>query len=548
MIRYLLPVIALVAARVNAQPMEQLRAPEAEFIVLGLQGTSQKAEIVYTLDRGATGRFTKPLRSGMYIASKQGTGVNVMLDYLNPITTSWSLTDSTAVSAVSAASSAFFAAAASLVNSLGGAAGSGGSGTGNTSVYRSSYGSRTRTFALAASGTGSLALISFRNLVNSGCLVDSTQRKALDNQVARLDSVLYVRKQGKRAERRGVQDSVASDWLSSVAYRDSLVAAMRQLTTASNMDELRRAIKNGTTIALLLENTDAKAREILIELTKSTSSAIEALEDNALSKKQIDDLKANLKQGDSAKVSNALLPLQCAGIKRQAQLHLDLIDVESSEVLARRTELIGQLNSLLTSTTDLLNGVSPGDSEFTLGTFIPDEDHDRSICITIQRKNVDLNADEFSVTDLPESKTCFRLVRSSDVVFEVAPGVAFTRLGYSQYGTADGKVAQAMDEIQRVIPTVMLNILPRATSGKVIGQLGIGSGDLAPVLLAGTGVRFTSRPSWTLSLGAIWSMNRYLKTLSVGDPVDGTAAVLGDVGREIRGKPGFYIAMQVGLP
>ena len=584
--------------QIEAQTNEILRAPQANFIYVSLKPAGSANPFDYTLDRRASGEWSKPLKPGMLITTRQKDGVNIVLEFLNPMTNSWAASDSAVDSGVGKATASFLNAVTAQFGAIGGVSPIALPAATLTKTETTRGGSATTAITLTRAVGGSTALLSWQQWLNEGrasCFTSPEAEQRVRAQADLVEAGLYGTAKTTDAGATQAVTKTAED------YRSALFSAIAALRDASNMEALRVAVSNGKKTASDLEAADQRAREATLALnvlmqgafkqlpksvpsesstqvTKTDSEAQRVSESRAAaaidSAKQISPQSIlqlfetrkpddeNLRKQIAAQIDSALKKAadiaaeasakaqaaNCESFQRYSAATLQSVTSEANDLLVKRSTVVRELRNVLGSVERLLATVRSTDNDFPLGTFLPNESSDRVVCISVQKRDVSVDNERVTVTDQSLVRSCIRLSKSKSLVFEVAPGIAYSTIRYSRYGTAAGLVGKATDDIQHSVPVVMLNILPSASDGRVIGQIGVGSTRDYPAFLMGVGARFSNVVDWSLTAGAIWSWDRFLKTLKAGDAVSGTAAIDSDIGYELRSRPSAYIGLQIGIP
>lgn len=175
-----------------------------------------------------------------------------------------------------------------------------------------------------------------------------------------------------------------------------------------------------------------------------------------------------------------------------------------------------------------------------------------TVKITATTQTLVLGPTSVAVQDTPNSEATKTVVLRAYRLFPNEVGVAalYTGIRYPQYGTGtvNGQtVVKAADNLGNTVGgAVMLNWICRCGGASAVYpgfQIGIGTAQQAPSLLAGISFRFVSPQPISLMGGGILTWAKQLDTLKLGDPVSGTAQLQSDL--KLKTLPvSWYVGIQ----
>ena len=193
-----------------------------------------------------------------------------------------------------------------------------------------------------------------------------------------------------------------------------------------------------------------------------------------------------------------------------------------------------------------------GDNETIIGRSNIQHERLKLINITIAKREIKFDDNQMKISTVGKPLVVkIRLRANHTLIPEISTGIAFTDIGYAQYGTttnAAGQmvVGEAKSKRLPVVATSCLNLIINGFDGIVhpLVQVGVGTGKDTPTMLGGAGLRFTQPFAFAIAFGAIYNFNNELNSLKIGDTISGTTAITNDLRYRLNTKPSFYIGIQ----
>ncbi len=240
-------------------------------------------------------------------------------------------------------------------------------------------------------------------------------------------------------------------------------------------------------------------------------------------------------------------PEFCEPFKSYTSAKIKDFVVASKEVLAGRKKVIDDLGKLLDAFARI-QAAAVGD-QFRLDHVEIPRGQVRIVTVKVIQRKVEFSDTGLKITEGDPLTAEFQVLRRSAVALEFGVGAAYTNVERPKYGTAEENgqtvVASAGTESENLVAAAVLNILFRSDWGPVnpILQLGIGTGEDRPSLLAGVGLRLSGVSRMSLSVGAVFPWAKELRTLEPGSPVSGTAELEADLDTRLQ-DPELYVGVQ----
>jgi hypothetical protein len=225
---------------------------------------------------------------------------------------------------------------------------------------------------------------------------------------------------------------------------------------------------------------------------------------------------------------------------------------------AKEEAYLKKLEDLIKRTTELARGFKEAmelyyeaDKCFKIGEIpiAPEDIKDVTIAITIY--DVTLNDDmELTVKEKTVLKGGLSLKDYSLLSVDFAAGLLYPfNLSYPLYSTgpnASGALAVSEAKTEKINYSagMMLNLIFKTKTYPAFPfiQLGFGTGNDAPTVFSGVGLKFIKNIS--ISAGAITGWYKELDRLNVGDPITGDDVLKRDLHYQPIKHPSFYIGIQ----
>jgi hypothetical protein len=345
----------------------------------------------------------------------------------------------------------------------------------------------------------------------------------------------------------GVKPEVSQRLLNAAGDADAyMYAGSNSAGDASRPAMMYRRIASGIPRTLLRPNelrtfrvaldTVSRSRDSLQSLDKSSEGAIKAFVT------AVESFADGLSQGTTPCRNFATYTRGVAGNFETAARSLLASRLTSTAAIG---ETINDLTKYVQE-----HGTKDDVDAFRLKTVEVPSGEMKDVNIVVQRRTVDTTGGRFTLRDDTADTLTIRVRRKQSFVAEFAPGVAYLKdIGYPRFGTGQAggaMVVQSGDvDVQRTTVIGMLNLLTPTVMGPVVPgiQLGIGSGRDYPLVMAGGVLRFLSAAQFSVSAGVALPWYKELKSLKVGDQVQGTAEIEQDL-RFRLGRGSMYLGIQ----
>lgn len=513
------------AAYADDLSQQMIEAPHVEkyfFVTLNEQNGDS---FYFAVDTPGAVIESKPLKSGMTVtaASGDGGGFNVIIGYLNPIEYSWSLSESASEEPTYASAKKFAEALNGLLATVSPETAK--SAESRLAAYNMMTAVRSKTHV-------AVPVLSNPELYSSDLvewLLWSGEKSACfdvsnNDRKAALDAFLT-------AVTAADDNLFGTGAYATATVRGHAVSAISALKGATSVNDL-------STQALSASRNKAGVIKTANDQARAAVGRIESTIDNV-------------------KFTNAN---GCSNFERYTKASMARFITTAKRILAEREQLHTDLEALNNGlAAQLVNaGTGSGDNYFRVGTVLVTNEQMKEVTLIIRRRILTLpdGKDAIQIEDKGELTTTLRVRPHQPVVLEFAPGVVYTNLSYPRFGTAtvDGRtvVAEGGRARQNVSLVAMLNIIPNVkvfdskALSWLVAQVGLGTAEKYPMLLAGAGIRLPS-VKLALTAGAAWSWVQTLEDLRVGDEISGTADLERDLTYRFQSAPAFYLGIQRGF-
>jgi hypothetical protein len=521
--------IATAPAAVRAQVNEALTATRVNDFILLKRGANGALRVATVLSPGLA--RSHPLTDNALFSVTRSQGANILLDYLNPLLFTWSVDHKAQPEPLGESVQKFLATADQLFTLLNGktataestptvatgrTAGDPSSGTANVAPPPDTQGKADSTARSTVATYHDIALNEWALWMESGRECVSRKQagwEQLQSIAPRIDALLLG----------SALPAPPAAITSAAQFRGELVASIGTLAAASSMAELRRALDSSAASAERLRRANGLLRELITALRTATSGVTVTNEGTTVC--------ANL-----AAYTRGVM----AGVAERAE-----------RVGVTRESVVKQFGEMLAAIKEQVDKSASHDDVFLIGHASPTAKARVHVTVTIAHRSITAHDDRIEVKSLGTITSNFQVMEHQSLVTELSAGVAYSAVAYPKFRTnqvgSEHFVADAGVDRPRMVAATMLNLIPNTGwSGftRLVGQLGIGATTESPLLLAGGGLRLSHDRNLTLSFGAAFPFQKRLKTLKVGDPVAGDAALEQDVERALARRPAFYIGIQ----
>lgn len=543
---------------------------KADYVYISLQPSRRTLD--FTVDREGDNGHRKPLVEGSRVLAKDSDGINVRLEFLNPLRYTWKVSDSPFTSDLATITSMFFSA----VNSQFGRMGS------PTLPSKVELKSDPKTNSGAASVPKIETVGPIRGLVSW-----SAQFGKTFEQACTVDSAVSARV-------KGLANDIDADLLQFQPRKpasnepglvaDSLRAVLLALINANDIDALRAANARATALASALDEQSTRARVNMASLAElallalretppkmaspklgDTTSQGDPVVSQPLSFTDADSvrsliasavIKTDRQNAATMKLANSIVQNQydrasadCRANAAFLEATIPAVRRELDDYVADRLELVRKVRVLA----DKLNALDmrSGDKDFLVAIVKPTDAVSRRLSIEIIPRKVTLTGAGLDIEEDAAIRGSLDVVLASDLSTSVGVGVAISNVTFQRFGISATNdttvVAESHDSGQEPIATVMFDFT-WVTTGPTIGiQLGVGARNLMPVALAGISFRLPGASAVTLSAGALSPFNQSLRTLKPGDKVESSAKLESDI-KYVIGRPSFYLGFKLSSP
>lgn len=497
---------------------EQLDAEKAKnylYLVRRLAPNSEgKYSFEYSIDEQASIDVLSPLPDLLTISANRRRGLNVLLNYLNPIRFSWTATETTSDDPTYHAAQQFLNSALGLFSTLEGSSSGAGPSASQASNVNRALRNANRIQLEKQPVFANTALLEWSQWLaeRDSCFRSASDRDGLKDKLGLADAMIFG------SDSTGLGNSIRT----ATQFRRGTLGTLQLLAGAESVVALHAALLNTADSLKALRSANSDARLILSAITPLGTDTWNP---------------AHVCTNFAAYTNDVL-----ATFRNQAS---DRVGARE-KVISEMSLLRGKVDTLVTQEVD-------GNHDFfrVMNVNIP-AGKTKDVTLTLSEREVTIADDKLSVSEKVESKLIFRVQERQSFVLEFAPGIAHTDVHYPKYGTSGTGsnllVVSAGDEIQHTAAVGMLNLIPNFGNGLsyLIGQIGIGTGKDYPLLLAGGGIRLMRPVQFSLTAGAAWGWARALTKLKLQDPVSGTAAIENDLTYQLQ-PPRIYVAVQHGF-
>jgi hypothetical protein len=497
----------------------------SDYLVLRFEEGAQEP-FRFKIDKPALSGESPPLRTGMTFSADRDKGMVVDLMFLNPIKYTWSISEQGSDDPTYESARRFVESANALFKRVSPEVQQPASGVEGASA---AFTAEARTLSKAAAPPALPKPLPALQNLHSPVLVEWAM--------------------WMEAERGAACRVVAETQASFEAFADQLVDVDKKLVQVKE-DKARpsnefRALTEKTLQTLLDASTVKSLNEGVGEARKN----LKAL------KERNDAAEAAIKKIDASKIAwSKDQKMACELFGRYTNNTTARFVSDATEILKTRRTLVTKLEELVTAVEQVAKRGNKEQDFFHVGDVSLPAGKMKDVTVTIRGREIKIAGDlgdEVRIEEKEEVKVAFRVREAQTFILEFAPGVVFTTVSYPKFGTAevDGRtvVAEAGSERYYFSAVGMLNVVPNFNWGglpRPVAQIGLGTGEKYPLLLAGGGLRLLSPIDWSLTFGAAWSWKQRLTDLKLGDTVTGTADVEKDLHYELEPKPAFYIGVQ----
>jgi len=505
---------ATIATAADDDTVDLLQAVSVkEYVYLTLDGDDG---FYYAVDRLGGRDTPHKIKEGLTF-TQSGKGINVHLDYLNPLEYSWTVAQKDTADPSAEALRKFAESFNALVDVLAPPKAEADGAAGPRPARGFARGAEKKeTLDLRAPDLLEWSLWT-QEKTGDDCIAASSKEKpeawkAFSAALQNADENLY---------------GAASTERPSARFTGAAGDVVRVLLAADTLRALDKALGTAREKVPALELLDAQAAEALAALDKARTA-------NPMSSK-------------------------CGTFAAYTTLVMARFEKAGAEVLAARQALVKDLKAVLADIAGRRGKLPLGEKDNFFTVASADDlqaGKMRDLTLVVHRREVTEPSAERPALGIVEKdavKATFRVRERQTLIAEFAPGVVYTTIAYPRFGTAvvDGRtvVKRGADEKLAFAPVAMLNLVPNiGWSGNVylVGQVGIGLARDYPLLAVGGGLRFARVAKLSITAGWAWTWVRDLESLAEGDTVTGTADIEKDLRYRLT-KGSLYVGIQKGF-
>ena len=520
--------LVLLAQRASAQTSptramaDGIHADRNVYIMV--RPSANELEFRYREDAQATLSKAFPLKGATLFTVDRSRGLNILLDFLNPIRYRWSITEASVAEPTFSAAKSFFESVTGLLKIVA-------PETTGESQASQQVAENTKARVSAAnearkdssetrpqSGQASTPILYAPDLVDWSIWTWQPEIvKCVSNSAGPRPAWIRLKTAVEAADKEFFESTSEESQRNSSVFSKRLGAIANMLIQPDAMALMKQN-------AAMVRDSAETLQRVNVNASKTLKTVKDAVGTEWISKGN------------------------CTDFQRYTQGVIARFLATSEVRLGARQAVVSNLVSLNDALRTLL--AQTDEDAFFVGTVSVPDGLMKDVTLSVVPKERTSSDNPFAFEDKRAASTSFRLRRRQMLLAEFGIGMAVTSIEYPTFGTGltDGKlVVQSVEpKTQNFSGVAMLNLVyAKSPLGFVLPmvQLGAGTARAYPLFLVGGGFRFLTEPEFAVSVGAVFPWKQKLDGLKPGDPVTGTA----DVERATTYRltsPGWYISLQ----